>query len=220
MKIAIERELQIKINHKKVLRLMNKYNLLSLIRRKYIYKGSYKLNKYENLFNRDFVAESINQKWTTDISYITTPEGRLYLSVIKDCFDGSIVAYRYSSNMSMGLVTSTIKVAIQKEKVVGTRLHSDQGFQYTSNEYKSLTKEYGIIPSMSRAGTPIDNAPIESFFSILKSECIYLQKIKTMREAKYLIDEFIDYYNNDRIQLKSKLAPLEVRKNYLLQASL
>ena len=220
MKIALERELQVILNHKKVLRIMNKYNLLSVIRRKYIYKGSYVLNKYENLFNRDFAAEAINQKWTTDISYIITPEGRLYLSVIKDCFDGSVVAYKYSTSMSMGLVTNTIKAAIQKEKVAGTRLHSDQGFQYTSNEYNSLIKEYGIIPSMSRAGTPIDNAPIESFFSILKSECIYLRKIKTIQEAKDLIDEFIDYYNNDRIQLKSKLAPLEIRKNYLLQASL
>lgn len=220
MKIALEKSLKIRINHKRVLRIMNKYNLLSVIRRKYLYKGSYALNRYENLFNRDFDAQAINQKWTTDISYIITPEGRLYLSVIKDCFDASIVAYKYSTNMTLGLVTNTIKAAAQKENIAGIRIHSDQGFQYTSNEYNSLTKEYGIIPSMSRAGTPIDNAPIESFFSILKSECIYLQKIKTIQEAKDLIDEFIDYYNNDRIQLKSKLAPLEIRKNYLLQASL
>lgn len=221
MKIALEKRKKEIINHKRILRVMQKFNLLSVIRRKYIYKGSQVLHKYNNLLGRNFKASGINQKWVTDISYIITPEGRLYLSAIKDCYDASIVAYRYATSMSMSLVTNTIKAAIAKEKAAdGLQLHSDQGFQYTSNEYNALTKEYNITPSMSRAGTPIDNAPIESFFSILKSECIYLQKIKTIQEAKDLIDEFIDYYNNDRIQLKNKLAPLEIRKNYLLQASL
>ena len=174
------------------------------------------MHKYDNLFNRNFYAIRPNEKWVTDISYITTADGRLYLSAIKDCFDGSIIAYKYSTNMSMGLVTQTIKEAVKNEKIDNTQLHSDQGFQYTSNLYNSLAKESGITPSMSRAGTPIDNAPIESFFSILKSECLYLQKLKTIQQAKDLIDEFIDYYNNDRIQLRSGQTPAEKRKISLL----
>lgn len=219
--LALLREHGMVINHKKVLRIMEKYNLLSVIRRKYIYKGSQVLHKYENLFHRNFKAANPNEKWCTDISYIITPQGRLYLSCIKDCYDKSIVSYRYSSRMDMNLVTSTIKQAAAKEKVAsGLQLHSDQGFQYTSHEYNSLTKEYTITPSMSRAGTPIDNAPIESFFSILKTECIYLEKPKTIQEAKECIDDFIDYYNNDRIQLNSGQTPNEIRKKYQLQASL
>ena len=205
------------LNHKTVLRIMKKYNLLSVVRRKYKYRGSQMFNKYENLFALDFKPTGINQKWCTDISYIITSTGRLYLSVIKDCFDSSIVAYKYSTNMNMNLVTSTIKQAIKKEKVTsGTKLHSDQGFQYTSKEYINLTKLYNITPSMSRAGTPLDNAPVESFFGTLKSECLYRQKLKIIEQAKQLIDEYIYFYNNDRIQLKTKMSPLAKRKLSLL----
>ena len=173
--------------------------------------------KYENLFNQDFQATGINQKWTTDITYITTTGGRLYLSAIKDCYDGVIVGYKYSTLMSQNLVTSTIKEAVEKENIgQGLSNQSDQGGQYTSREYNVLMKECKIIPSMSRVGTLLDNASIESIFSILKSESIYLQKIKTIEQAKELIDEFIDFYNNDRIQLKNKQTPMETRKMYLL----
>ncbi len=217
VQIALLKEQGLVINHKAVYRIMAKYNLLSVIRRKYLYKGSRSVHKYENLFNRNFKPENINQKWCTDISYIITKSGRLYLSVIKDCFDGSIVGYKYSTSMNMNLVTQTIKQAMAKEKVAnGLALHSDQGFQYTSHEYNSLMTLYNISPSMSRAGTPLDNAPVESFFSILKSECIYLQKPKNIEEAKEMIDEFIDFYNNDRIQLKSKMSPAEMRNLYIL----
>lgn len=216
MKILLEREKNLILNHKVVQRLMAKYGLQSVIRRKYIYKGSQKFFKYDNMLNRNFVANMPNQKWTTDITYIITKQGRLYLSVIKDTYDSYIVAYVISKSMSLGLVTNTIKQAMKKEKVtVGTTLHSDQGFQYTSQEYFNLIKEYGIKASMSRAGTPLDNAPVESFFGTLKSECLYRQKLKTIEQAKELVEEYIDFYNNDRLQLKSKLTPAEVRKNYL-----
>ena len=214
--LALSKDFGLTVNHKKALRIMQKYNLLSVIRRKYMYKGSQVFHKYDNLLNQDFAAMHPNEKWCTDISYIITPEGRLFLSCIKDCYDKSIVSYRYSTSMNMNLVTQTIKQALRKEKVAGTAIHSDQGFQYTSNEYYALTKEYHLTPSMSRAGTPLDNAPIESFFSILKSECIYLDKPKTIQAAKECIDDFIDYYNNDRIQLKSKMTPIELRRKFIL----
>lgn len=216
MKILLERETGLILNHKVVQRLMAKYGLQSVIRRKYIYKGSQKVFRYDNVLNRNFAANMPNQKWTTDITYIITKQGRLYLSVIKDTYDSYVVAYVISKSMNLGLVTNTIKQAMKKEKVTGgITLHSDQGFQYTSLEYSNLIKEYGIKASMSRAGTPLDNAPIESFFGTLKSECLYRQKLNNIEQTKELVEEYIDFYNNDRLQLKSKLTPAEVRKNYL-----
>jgi len=216
VKIALRRQTGQIHNHKKILRIMQKYNLLSVIRRKHRYKVSPKVTKSDNVLNRNFIAESKNRKWVADISYICTAEGRLYLSAIKDCYDGSIVAYKYATAMTDSLVTRTIKNAMEKEQAAtGLTIHSDRGAQYVSFAYHKLLKEYEITPSMSRAGTPIDNAPMESFFSILKTECIYLQKPQTIQAAKSLIDEFIDYYNNDRIQLASGLTPAEKRISLL-----
>ena len=204
------------LNPKTVLRVMNKYNLLSVVRRrKYRNYGNY-IHRYPNLLNRNFHADRPNQKWVTDISYIHTGQGVLYLSVIRDLFDNSIVAYKTSKTQNIQLVLNTIKAAKKKEKVTAeVQLHSDQGFQYTSNQYFNLTKSYGITPSMSRRGNPYDNALAENFFSILKTECIYRTKLKTYEEARLLIDEYIYFYNNHRIQLKTKLTPLEKRCQYV-----
>ena len=203
-------------NPKTVLRVMQKYGLLSVIRRKkYRNYGDY-LHRYPNLLNRDFNAESPNQKWVTDISYIHTKQGVLYLSVIRDLFDNSIVAYKTGTEQNINLVLSTIKEAKKKEKVTADlQLHSDQGFQYTSQAYFKLTQSYGITPSMSRRGNPYDNALAENFFSILKTECIYRVKLQTYEEARLLIGEYIHFYNNQRIQLKTKLTPLEKRCQYV-----
>ena len=203
-------------NPKTILRIMQKYNLLSVIRRKrYRNYGDY-LHRYPNLLNRDFKADRPNQKWVTDISYIKTQQGILYLSVIRDLYDNSIVAYKTGTEQNINLVLSTIKSAKRKEKVTAElQLHSDQGFQYTSPAYFNLTKSYGITPSMSRRGNPYDNAMAENFFSILKTECIYRTKLKTYEDARILISEYIHFYNNERIQLKTKLTPLEKRSQYV-----
>ena len=203
-------------NPKTVLHVMQKYNLLSEIRRKkYRNYGDY-IHKYPNLLNRDFCADRPNQKWVTDISYIKTGEGVLYLSIIRDLYDNSIVAYKTGTEQNINLVLSTIRAAKKKEKVTGSlHLHSDQGFQYTSQAYFSLTKAYHITPSMSRRGNPYDNAMAENFFSILKTECIYRAKIRTYEEARLLIGAYIHFYNNERIQLKTKLTPHEMRCQFL-----
>ena len=203
-------------NPKTVLRVMRKYNLLSVVRRKrYRNYGEY-LHKYPNLLNRDFSAERPNQKWVTDISYIHTKQGVLYLSVIRDLFDNSIVAYKTGTEQNVNLVLNTIREAKKKEKVTAElQLHSDQGFQYTSHGYFKLTKSYNITPSMSRKGNPYDNALAENFFSILKTECIYRTKLQTYEDARILIDEYIHFYNNERIQLKTKLTPQEMRCQYV-----
>ncbi len=203
-------------NPKTILRVMNKYSLLSVVRRRRYCNYSQSLHRYDNLLNRDFHADRPNQKWVTDISYIKTAQGFLYLSIIRDLYDRSIVAYRTSTVQNINLVLNTIKAAKKKEKVTGElQLHSDQGFQYTSQPYFNLTKSYNITPSMSRRGNPYDNALAENFFSILKTECIYRSKITSFEEARRIIDDYIYFYNHQRIQLKTKLTPLELRSQFV-----
>ncbi len=192
---------------------MNKYCLLAVIRRRRYVRYGEALHRYPNLLNRDFAAERPNQKWVTDISYIRTGQGFLYLSVIRDLYDNSIVAYKTGTEQTIQLVLSTLRAAKRNEKVTAElQLHSDQGFQYTSQAYFKLTQEYGITPSMSRRGNPYDNALAENFFSILKTECIRRTKIATFEQARQLIDDYIYFYNHQRIQTKTKLTPLEKRR--------
>ena len=139
-----------------------------------------------------------------------------YLSVIRDLYDNSIVAYQTSKDMTVKLVLDTINQAMSKEKVTAElQLHSDQGAQYVSHEYFTLTQEYSITPSMSRRGNPYDNALAENFFSILKTECIHRVKLQTYEQASLLIGQYIDFYNNYRIQTKTKLTPLEKRNQFV-----
>lgn len=211
VKLWLMRKHGLVVNHKAVLRLMRKYGLLAAIRRsRPLYQRQQRMKIYENRLNRDFHADRPNQKWVTDISYIHTREGILYLSAIKDLYDNFIVAYDMGTAQDNALVYRTIQKA-KKEVAHGLILHSDQGGQYTSPDYFDLTKQYGILPSMSRAATPLDNAPAENFFGILKTECIYRHKIYTIQQARELIDEYIHFYNYQRIQVKNGLAPFQKR---------
>ena len=200
---------------KTVLRIMQKYDLLSEIRRRRKWQQmGQQVHKYKNLLNRQFHADRPNSKWVTDISYIHTKQGVLYLSMIRDLYDNSIVAYKTATQQTVNLVLDTIRLAMKREKkraAAELQLHSDQGFQYTSHAYFQLTKQYGITPSMSRRGNPYDNAMAENFFSILKTECIYRRKPATFSEANEMIDSYIHFYNHERIQLKTGEAPLARR---------
>ena len=203
-------------NPKTVLRVMQKFNLLSVVRRKKYQHYGDCLHRYPNLLNRDFHADRPNQKWVTDISYIKTGQGFLYLSIIRDLYDNSIVAYKTGTEQNIHLVLSTIREARRKENVTAElQLHSDQGFQYTSQAYFRLTQSYGITPSMSRRGNPYDNALAENFFSILKTECIYRARPRTYEEARLLIGDSIHFYIYQRIQLKTKLTPMEYRCQFV-----
>ena len=136
------------------------------------------------------------------------------MSMIRDLYDNSIVAYKTATQQTVNLVLDTIRLAMKKEKkkiAAELQLHSDQGSQYTTHAYFKLTQSYGIMPSMSRKGNPYDNAMAENFFSILKTECIYRHKPKTFREANDLIDRYIHFYNHERIQNKTGVAPLTLR---------
>jgi putative transposase len=213
--IWLERQ-GIKANHKAILRIMGKYGLLAQIRRrrKYYQMGN-QVHRYPNILNRDFKSIRPNEKWVTDISYIQTVQGTLYISIIRDLFDNSIISYQTGTEQSINLVLRTIQEARIKEAVTAElHLHSDQGFQYTSQAYFTLTQKYGITPSMSRRGNCYDNAPAENFFSILKTECIRRHKPKTPEYARQLIDNYIYFYNHERIQQKTKLTPLEKRRQF------
>jgi putative transposase len=203
------------INHKTVLRLMQRMNIHSVARKRKPYKKMSQLDiyhRYDNILDRDFSATAPNQKWVTDISYIRTRHGWAYLSTIKDLFDGFIVAHQLGKENSVRLVKDTLQQAIQKEKVTDEVLiHSDQGHQYTSHAYFVLTTAYHMKPSMSRRGNCWDNAPMESFFGHFKEEALRQFPIPTFLEAQEIVDDYIAFYNYERIQLKTRQTPYQTR---------
>jgi len=203
------------INHKAVLRLMNKLNLHSIVRKRKPYKkvtdlGTY--HRYDNLLNREFTATRPNQKWVTDITFVSTQQGWGYLSTIKDLFDGFIVAHEFGRENSQALVNKTLQKATHNEKVTAELLlHSDQGHQYTSQAYFVLTQQYNITPSMSRRANCWDNAPMENFFGQLKEEALRQVRNPTFEEARRIIEDYVCFYNYERIQLKTRQTPFERR---------
>jgi transposase InsO family protein len=210
----LKREKGLVVNHKKVWRITNRNNMLSVIRRKkpFTYKPNGNL-RYENVMNRQFGADRPNQKWVTDISYIIVPEGTLYLSAIRDLCGDFIVAHKTARRQDYSLVKNTIEAAVAAEKPPKELiLHSDGGGQYRSWDYHFQVAKNGIIPSMSKPATPGDNAMAENFFSTFKAECIYLEKPKTLAEAEMLTEEFVYYYNYERIQ-GNGLTPFEERES-------
>jgi putative transposase len=215
IQIWIQQKTGITINHKAVLRLMNKLAIHSVARRRKFVRRAEDygiFHRYANILKRDFSASRPNQKWVTDVTFIHTRQGWAYLSLIKDLHDGFIVAHYFARQNSHELVMRTIKLAQQKEMVTdGLILHSDQGYQYTSQSYFALTQQYNITPSMSRRGNCWDNAVIENFFGHLKEEAINQHPNPTFEEAKQIIDDYVFFYNYERIQLKTRQTPYQIR---------
>lgn len=213
--IWLRQKRQVVINHKAILRLMNHMGIRSIARRRKAYnekKAIEAAHCYDNVLNRDFTATRPNQKWVTDITFIPTRQGWAYLSTIKDLYDSFIVAYALSRIKSTTLVTQTLKMALDKETITDELiLHSDQGTQYTSHPYHALIQQYQITASMSRRGNCWDNAPMENFFSHLKEEALRNIKTPTFEEAKKIIDEYIYFFNYERILLKTKQTPYQLR---------
>ena len=205
------------MNGKKVLRIMKKYNLMpNYIRR------SKKKNKNEriednvkpNLLNRNFTTDAPNKVWDTDVTYLIYNGARAYLSTIIDLYDRKVVAYKISKYNDNKLIMDTLNEAISKRKDVhGLILHSDQGFQYTSYEYKAICESNGIQISMARKGTPIDDSPIESWHSLLKKETLYNYNITSLEEYITLVKEWIEFYNNDRLKGKKAAKKNKYPKN-------
>ena len=195
-------------NRKKVQRIMNKYYL----KPRYYKEPKDNTNKKRveeniksNLLKRNFEADKPNKKWCTDVTYLIYKGSRAYLSSIIDLYDMKIVAYIISKHNDNKLVMDTLNEAIAKRKdVSGCILHSDQGFQYTSNEYKTICASKGILISMSAKGSPVDNSPIESWHSLLKKEVLYTNNITSLTEYIALVEDWIEFYNTSRIRLKKK----------------
>lgn len=205
----------LRVNHKKVLRIMQEMGLRSRVRRKYRQHRVWNIGDrvVKNLLDRRFQAEKPNQKWVTDITQYRVGEVWLYLSAIKDLYNNEIVAYQMSLRNDKQLVLQTFSKAFEKEKDVnGLTVHSDQGSQYTSYDYHDMLPKVGAQISMSRRGNCYDNASMESFFSHLKTEGLYPYDIRSIEEAQMRIKEFIDFYNHHRPQRKlNKLAPVQYR---------
>lgn len=194
-------------NHKKIQRIMKKYNIkpeyIRRIRPNYSYKRIEE-NVKPNLVKRNFKTKGLNEIWCTDITYLIWGNRRAYLSTIIDLFDRHVVAYQISKINNIKLVTDTLILAIEKEKnVKNLIIHSDQGFQYTSFQYKAICDSNGILISMSRKGTPIDDSPMESWHGILKKETLYNNDITSLEHYIQLVEDWIIFYNSKRIKNKN-----------------
>ncbi len=171
---------------------------------------------FPNVLKQDFrVSSGTPTKWVTDVTYLPCRDGVLYLSCIKDLCDKSIVAYELSNKNDLRLVMSMLKKASSKIRE-GSILHSDQGSQYQSPIYHAFLKAHGMVGSMSRKATPYDNAPMESFFSILKNEELKSLPFLSCKKMCVAVDKFIQFYNHQRPQMGlQKLTPAEYRSQFL-----
>ncbi len=211
--LAVRREGS-QLNHKTVQRLMQHLGLASCIRgKKYTsYKGRYG-KAAGNVLNRQFSADKPNQKWVTDVTEFKIGGEKLYLSPVLDLYNGEIVAYQMEARPRLSMVddmlTKALAVLSEGEHPL---LHSDQGWQYQMAHYQKRLREAGLRQSMSRKGNCYDNAVIESFFGMLKAECLHLGEYRNISELRAGIEEYIDYYNHERIKQKLKgLSPIEYR---------
>ena len=203
-----------RINHKKVQRLMHQLGLKSLVRpKKYrSYRGEVG-QAAENMLNRNFSAQQPHEKWVTDVTEFNVAGEKLYLSPVMDLYNGEIIAFETARRPAYELVSSMLKKALRKLKP-GEQpiLHSDQGWHYRMPAYKRVLQQKSIKQSMSRKGNCLDNAAMESFFGVLKTEFFYLNKFDSVDALQAGIKQYIRYYNHDRIKMKLKgLSPVQYR---------
>ena len=209
------------LNHKTVQRLMKELGLVCRVRMKKYrsYKGE--VGKIApNLLNRDFHAEKPNQKWVTDVTEFSLFGEKLYLSPILDLCSSDLVSYTISDRPALSMVTTMLDEAFAKIPAeTNLILHSDQGWQYQHKQYQQMLREKGVRQSMSRKGNCLDNAVIENFFGLLKSELLYLQEFRSMEHFKLELIEYLDYYNNRRIKAKRKGLPPAIHRQQALLAA-
>ena len=218
---AVLHSREFSVNHKTVQRLMKELGLVCRVRmKKYCsYKGE--VGKIApNLLNRDFHADKPNQKWVTDVTEFSLFGEKLYLSPILDLHSSDLVSYAISDRPVLSMVTSMLDEAFARIPD-GTNLilHSDQGWQYQHKQYQRMLREKGIRQSMSRKGNCLDNAVIENFFGLLKSELLYLQEFRSMEHFKQELIEYLDYYNTRRIKAKLKGLPPATHRQQALSVA-
>lgn len=202
------------VNHKTIRGLMGKLGLKSLVRpKKYrSYKGEAG-RAAPHILKRQFDATGLNQKWVTDVTEFRISGEKLYLSPVMDLYNGEIIAFETARRPEYALVGSMLKKALKKLKP-GERpiLHSDQGWQYRMLAYQRALRNKSVVQSMSRKGNCLDNAAMESFFAVLKSEFFHLNKFSNVDELQAGLKKYIRYYNHDRIKMKLKgLSPVQYR---------
>jgi len=217
IQMRLKREKNIITNHKKIIRIKNKYGLITKVRRKNPYKmimkKSLEHRTCDNILNRKFRQDKPRQVGCTDITYIPFNHRFAYLSVVKDIATKEIIAWNVLPHLQMELVLDTIDNLDSSTKDM--LIHSDQGFHYTNPQYITMIQNRNMVQSMSRKGNCIDNSPIESFFGHLKDEIEY-KSCKNFTELKNIITNYMDYYNNDRPQWKlKKMTPVEYRDHLL-----
>ena len=209
------------LNHKTVQRLMKELGLLCRVRiKKYrSYKGE--VGKIApNHLERNFYAEKPNQKWVTDVTEFRVFGQKLYLSPILDLYSRDIVSYTISDRPVLSMVTTMLEQAFAAlPDGTGLLLHSDQGWQYQHRQYQRMLKEKGIRQSMSNKGNCLDNAVMENFFGLLKSELLYLQEFESMEHFKQELIEYLDYYNNRRIKARLKGLPPALHRQQALSVA-
>ena len=210
---AIRKE-GLKVNKKKIARLMRLDKIRAKTKRKFKVTTlqNTKAKASENILNQNFTALSENRIWTSDITYLWTSEGWLYLAVIMDIYSRKIVGWSLGSSLSAELVLKALTMAIvHREPEKGIIFHSDRGSQYTSSSVRNLLKSYQITQSMSSTGNCYDNAITESFFHSLKTELIFWNSYQTREEAKRSIFEYIEiFYNRQRLHSAlNYLSPVE-----------
>ena len=199
---SLKDEYGVTYNHKRVLRIMNKYG----IQAEYIknQQRNYAKERMEKYVKPDLIKRKFNQPgWVTDVTYLIYGNKRAFLSSILDLENRKVIAYQISYHNDNKLVIDTLIKALKKIKDPnGIILHSDQGTSYFSYEYRTVCESNGILISMSRKGTPLDNAVIESFHSLLKKETLYNNDIKSLTEYIRIVHQWIKFYNKRRIKLK------------------
>ena len=218
---AALRQLGKHVNHKVVQRLMGELKLKSLVRpKKYkSYKGEVG-QAAPNELNRQFKANAANKKWVTDVTEFNIAGEKLYLSPVLDLYNGEIIAFEMNRRAEFKLVTAMLTKAFSKlGSTDKPMLHSDQGWQYRMPAYREDLKKRGMVQSMSRKGNCHDNAAMESFFGVLKTEFFYLNKFDSIEQLEAGITDYIHYYNHDRIKLKlGGLSPVQFRTQQLAAA--
>ena len=207
------------LNHKTVQKLMQQLNLKSLVRPKRYqsYKGQVG-RAADHLLCRNFKASQPHEKWVTDVTEFKIRGEKVYLSPILDLYNQEIVSYEVDTRPHFGMVRRMLDNAINRlNPSQAPMIHSDQGWQYQMSSFQQKLKDRGLIQSMSRKGNCLDNAVMENFFGILKSEFFYTQKFDSVASFIDGLKDYIHYYNHDRIKQKLKgLSPV----NYRTQASL
>ena len=214
VKLALKNFFDIKLAYKTVRKLMNELRIVCKVRKKkyrYISRISNKI--VPNVLQRDFTADRPNIKWVTDVTEFRIHRKKLYLSVIQDLYNGEIVAYAISRAPDQKLILDSLRSALDPNMdLTELLIHSDQGVLYQSPKYRNFLKKSHILQSMSSKGNCYDNAVVESFFGTLKCETIYLNKIKTLGELISTIEQYIEWYNHERIKLTlNGYSPIQYR---------